>query len=1125
MKSTDFSLGPWIIRPQAGEAEGTEGIRHVKPRTLLVLIDLANHAGQVRSRDELLDSVWSDMNVGEEVLTHCIWELRKLLGDDPKSPTYIQTVHRRGYRLLAPVSRLEPESGGSSRYAVGDRIGDSAFGVIHSAQDTLLGRRVALKFLPNELSLLAEAKSQFLREARIAASIEHPNIGTLHEIAETADRRLFLVMPLYQGESLKQRLRREAIGAGELAGIGAMIALGLAAAHARQVIHHDIKPSNVFLTDDGQIKIVDFGIAKLVGDTAQTVFHSSQGSGAYRSPEKFSASSVDTATDLWSLGVLLYECLAGRRPFAGADDRALANAVLNSDPEPLDEVCSDVPALLVELIAELLAKDAGRRPSAAEAAQRLQAMASATANIGTENATSGASSPPRGDLDLAVLRDRVARTWIKQALEPALRSGTSVSLYLSERDDLLHPIWAQFRTEPDAADVSSSSELAPAGVARDRVQHANAEPADLSTTAAPVPGPIDDQSDRPRVCATGCELLDLYAQRGRAMLIAGAAGSGKTTTLLRIAEEALERSRADPLEPVPIVLNLASWPERRERLDRWLESEINARYFTTQALGRRWLRNDDLLLLLDGLDEVAEKHIAACVQAINRFRQQRPQAAIIVSARSETVEQLVNQRIRLELEVALEVCPLTVAQTMAALQPKDDAASPLPAVIADIGRTPLVLSLIRRALERNDDVQRFANAEKESIQRQLLVDFVQCNLRRRDLDSPYAERDALAWLSSLARSMLAFDQPGFQIERLQPNWLVRKSSRYVYVLCTRAAIGITLGLLVGVAVSLQRGLIAIPVGVLGGLAAGIGAGIIDLLVMRAPHRPRWGWFARIGHGLLLLVGSAAAIRAAFVVTGGPPPVSMVLVVCIALTAILRRNDRGLSFADDLHPVEALVWSWRAAARRSPIVGLLAALGNLVAASQLAPLNQSNLIPALATGITITIGLLPLCGLTRGISRHKVRPNHGMWLTGRNALIGAALTLASTHAVLFASTLFTRNFYGSRPLLTLVESAPTPALPWSLGLICGSIAALWLGGADLIKHIVLRVLIWAEGTAPLNYSRFLEFATRAAVLRRVGSGYEFVHRSVLELLASWGTGGPQRFSPDEGIPPRAHRNKR
>ncbi len=245
-------------------------------------------------------------------------------------------------------------------------IGGGGGGVVYEALDPRLERRVALKFLPAETALDPSAKERFLREARAASALDHPNIYTVHDVGESDDGRLFIVMAYYRGETLRERLARGPLPIAEVETLAAQLARGLAAAHQAGVTHRDVKPANVMLAEAGaghpaQVKIVDFGIAKTAGDAALTRTGSSLGSPAYMSPEQARGESVDARTDVWSLGVTLYEAVAGRRPFPGSDPQAVIHAVLDQEPDPLEDVRPEVPEALARVVARCLAKDVAAR--------------------------------------------------------------------------------------------------------------------------------------------------------------------------------------------------------------------------------------------------------------------------------------------------------------------------------------------------------------------------------------------------------------------------------------------------------------------------------------------------------------------------------------------------------------------------------------------------------------------------------------------------------------------------------------------------------------------------------------------------------------------------------------------
>ncbi len=241
------------------------------------------------------------------------------------------------------------------RYQILERVGGGGMGVVYRARDERLEREVALKFLPAHLSADAAAKKRFLVEARAAASLDHPNICTVHEIGELPDGQLYIVMGYYPGETLDRRISRGALPINDAVRIAAEVARGLGKAHDRRIVHRDIKPANIMLTADGLVKVLDFGIAKL-SDHSFTQTGSVIGTIAYMSPEQAFGEVVDMRSDIWSLGVVLYEMLAGERPFRGPGEQALLFALLTQEPEPITGVRSDAPAELDMIVRRALAK-------------------------------------------------------------------------------------------------------------------------------------------------------------------------------------------------------------------------------------------------------------------------------------------------------------------------------------------------------------------------------------------------------------------------------------------------------------------------------------------------------------------------------------------------------------------------------------------------------------------------------------------------------------------------------------------------------------------------------------------------------------------------------------------------
>jgi serine/threonine protein kinase/tetratricopeptide (TPR) repeat protein len=250
----------------------------------------------------------------------------------------------------------------SNTLSAGDRVGNyqilalagaGGMGVVYKALDTKLERTVALKFLPNELNVSDKEKQDFLKEARTASALDHPNIGVIYGVEETSDGRSFIVMAFYEGESLWQKIRRGPIPAPEAVDIGIQMARGLESAHARHIVHRDIKPSNVLITDQGLLKIVDFGLARVVTSATMTQTSSTAGTVGYMSPEQTLGKPVDQRTDIWALGVILAEMLSGENPFRRDSVPAIIVAILGEPPRCPKEI----PVTLQQIVFRALSKD------------------------------------------------------------------------------------------------------------------------------------------------------------------------------------------------------------------------------------------------------------------------------------------------------------------------------------------------------------------------------------------------------------------------------------------------------------------------------------------------------------------------------------------------------------------------------------------------------------------------------------------------------------------------------------------------------------------------------------------------------------------------------------------------
>ncbi len=280
-----------------------------------------------------------------------------------------------------------------SHYKILDKLGEGGMGVVYKAHDARLQRTVALKLLASHLLKDPQAKERFLREARAAAALDHPNVCTVYE-ADEAEDRAFIAMGFVDGLSLRQMIDAGPLDLGRVLDLARQAAQGLGAAHRKGIIHRDIKSANIMVTRDGLVKVMDFGLAKLASQTALTQAGLSVGTPAYMSPEQVVGQEVDPRSDIWSLGVVLYEMLTGRMPFQSEYQQALYYAILNEEPLAVSRLRPGVPAALDTLISQALTKNRAQRiPHAEQLAAALQSLLRLTALAGAAAPTPSGAEP------------------------------------------------------------------------------------------------------------------------------------------------------------------------------------------------------------------------------------------------------------------------------------------------------------------------------------------------------------------------------------------------------------------------------------------------------------------------------------------------------------------------------------------------------------------------------------------------------------------------------------------------------------------------------------------------------------------------------------------------------------
>ncbi|MCM3880391.1 MAG: serine/threonine protein kinase [Vicinamibacterales bacterium] len=269
-----------------------------------------------------------------------------------------------------------------SHYRIVGSLGAGGMGVVYEAEDQSLARRVALKFLSDDLAGDPDATRRLRREAQTIALLNHPGICTVYEVDEHSGRA-FIAMERLEGSNLKALMAKKTLGTAEVLDIALQITEALEAAHAKGVIHRDIKPGNIFVTGQGRVKVLDFGLARRVPTTedmiadmqGSTIPGRPIGTASYMAPERILQLPLDGRCDLFSLGVVIYEMATGRLPFAGASPAETVTNILEKDPTPLKTLSSDRPGQLDQIVKKLVAKHADDRYSSASALRAdLQAL-------------------------------------------------------------------------------------------------------------------------------------------------------------------------------------------------------------------------------------------------------------------------------------------------------------------------------------------------------------------------------------------------------------------------------------------------------------------------------------------------------------------------------------------------------------------------------------------------------------------------------------------------------------------------------------------------------------------------------------------------------------------------------
>lgn len=577
-----------------------------------------------------------------------------------------------------------------------------------------------------------------------------------------------------------------------------------------------------------------------------------------------------------------------------------------------------------------------------------------------------------------------------------------------------------------------------------------------------------------RLLPTEVCVADVFQQlgEGRTLLILGEPGSGKTITLLTLARDLLIRAENDVDHPIPVVFNLSSWVNEKIPIAEWLVEELNTKYQVPRKIGAALVKEQQLLPLLDGLDEVQGKLQEACVTALNEFNQHYA-LEMVVCSRVKVYESL---SVRLNFQTALYLRSLSLAQIRQHLQKPGSSFQELLAIIEqDVGfqelaKSPLMLGIMTLAYQGMNVTDLPKAHRLEERRQQLFNAYIERMFRHRVSHQRYSKAQIVQWLGWLARRMTQQSQSVFLIEGMQPAWLMTGSQRLVYQILVRfwvAAIAIFhLSLIAGHKPDPIQPIFDLGDSLIG-LAWGLLAGCVYALLGGMISQLRFSLLSRGLEGIILGLSFGLAVWLGVPDWGMRGGMAIALIYGMVGTIIHAPLQKEIESADIVR------WSWRRAVEKSGstlLIGISLALG-----VNLEPMN--SLVLALMIGIVFGFE-------TSSEVDCSTVPNQGI----RRSLTNTATLFLVVGLLTGVLCAFTES-----PVAGVVNGL-------SLGLVSGL-----LGGRGsaiaCIKHGVLRLLLWWRHAIPWNYARFLDDASDRIFLQKVGGGYVFMHRLFMEHFAT------------------------
>ncbi|NEQ39301.1 MAG: NACHT domain-containing protein [Okeania sp. SIO3I5] len=582
-----------------------------------------------------------------------------------------------------------------------------------------------------------------------------------------------------------------------------------------------------------------------------------------------------------------------------------------------------------------------------------------------------------------ILLNKVKNYWIKGVLESSLHGKLFIELGFEERLDALERPWSLVWS---------------------------------------------DGENQHKTLPVGAKIFDKFEElgEGRSLLILGEPGAGKTTTLLELAKDLIQKAELNVTLPIPVIFNLSSWRNIKQSIADWLVQELYSKYQVSKEIGKNWIQQQQLLLLLDGLDEVSSEIRQNCVDALNQFCQEWGQTEIVVCSRIKDYETLSS---RLIFQGAVYIQPLSEVQIEEYLQSGGEELKGLKIalkndqILQDLAASPLMLSIMTLAY-RGVAIAELPQGHTLARCEDLFNTYIEKMFQRRVGKGLYSQEKTKRWLIWLAKRMVEQSQTVFLIERMQPSYLTKKE-KWNYAI----SIGLLSGIILGGCAWVNLDLIMFDstAPITGGLTVGLGSGLVATLL-----------FGLIDH--------------------------------------------------EINLVETFKWSWKKAQENyktgllvallvGPVIGIANALVTASVASWSVGINH-GLLSAIPFGIGSGLIFVLLRGLTGSNIETTTTPNQGIWVSGKNAAIFGLL--------------------GATALTAIALAVDFPVL---FGISLGLMFGLFGAGEACLQHLMLRIFLYYKGYIPWNYAKFLDYATELIFLQKVGGGYIFIHRLLLEHFAN------------------------